>query len=80
MRFLERKSCDAQRSGSETDVEGHICPMIVALECCTSRGPTKYRRLPQKYTERIAAIFGTAEQFAAAFSEAIVITSSRLHT
>jgi PPOX class probable F420-dependent enzyme len=32
-----------------------------------------------KYTERIAAIFGTAENFAAAFTEAIVITPSRLH-
>ena len=32
-----------------------------------------------KYTERIAAIFGTVEQFAAAFSEAIVITPTRLH-
>jgi PPOX class probable F420-dependent enzyme len=32
-----------------------------------------------KYTERIAAIFGTAEQFAAQFSEAILITPSRLH-
>ncbi|MCU1361869.1 MAG: pyridoxamine 5-phosphate oxidase-related FMN-binding [Ilumatobacteraceae bacterium] len=32
-----------------------------------------------KYTERIAAIFGTAEQFATAFSEAIVITPTRLH-
>lgn len=33
-----------------------------------------------KYTERIGAIFGTAEQFAQAFSEAIVITPTRLHT
>ena len=32
-----------------------------------------------KYTERIGAIFGTAEQFAAAFSEAIVITPRKLH-
>jgi PPOX class probable F420-dependent enzyme len=32
-----------------------------------------------KYTERIAAIFGTVEQFAEAFSEAIVITPTRLH-
>ena len=39
-------------------------------------------RVPEyaaKYTERIAAIFGTVENFAAAFSEAIVITPSRLH-
>jgi len=32
-----------------------------------------------KYVERIAAIFGTPEQFGAAFSEAIVVTPSRLH-
>lgn len=32
-----------------------------------------------KYTERIGAIFGTVENFAAAFSEAIVITPIRLH-
>jgi len=32
-----------------------------------------------KYTERIGAIFGTAERFAQTFSEAIVITPTRLH-
>jgi PPOX class probable F420-dependent enzyme len=32
-----------------------------------------------KYTERIGAIFGTVERFADAFSEAIVITPTRLH-
>lgn len=32
-----------------------------------------------KYVERIGAIFGTPEQFAEAFSEAILITPSRLH-
>jgi PPOX class probable F420-dependent enzyme len=32
-----------------------------------------------KYTERIGAIFGTVEQFAESFSEAIVITPTRLH-
>ena len=32
-----------------------------------------------KYTERIGAIFGTVERFAEAFSEAIMITPSRLH-
>ena len=39
-------------------------------------------RVPQyaaKYTERIGAIFGTVEQFAEAFSEAIIITPTRLH-
>jgi PPOX class probable F420-dependent enzyme len=40
-------------------------------------------RVPEyvaKYVERIGAIFGTPERFAEAFSEAIVITPSRLHT
>jgi PPOX class probable F420-dependent enzyme len=32
-----------------------------------------------KYTERIGAIFGTVEKFGGAFTEAIVITPSRLH-
>jgi PPOX class probable F420-dependent enzyme len=32
-----------------------------------------------KYTERIAAIFGSPENFGAAFTEAIVITPTRLH-
>ena len=32
-----------------------------------------------KYTERIGAIFGTTETFAGAFTEAIVITPTRLH-
>lgn len=39
-------------------------------------------RVPEyvaKYVERIGAIFGTPERFAEAFSEAIVITPTRLH-
>jgi PPOX class probable F420-dependent enzyme len=32
-----------------------------------------------KYTERIAAIFGTVERFAALYPEAIVITQTRLY-
>lgn len=32
-----------------------------------------------KYAERVAAIFGTIERFAELFSEAIVITPTRLH-
>jgi PPOX class probable F420-dependent enzyme len=32
-----------------------------------------------KYVERIAAIFGTPERFARSFSEAIIITPTRLH-
>jgi PPOX class probable F420-dependent enzyme len=33
-----------------------------------------------KYTERIAAMFGTPEQFATLFSAAVIITPARLHT
>ena len=39
-------------------------------------------RVPEyvaKYVERIGVIFGTPERFAEAFSEAIVITPTRLH-
>jgi PPOX class probable F420-dependent enzyme len=39
-------------------------------------------RVPEyaaKYAERIGAIFGTVERFAQAFSEAIVITPTKLH-
>ena len=32
-----------------------------------------------KYTERIAALFGTPEQFAMLFSTAIIITPTKLH-
>ena len=32
-----------------------------------------------KYVERIAAIFGTPDRFARSFSEAILITPTRLH-
>ena len=33
-----------------------------------------------KYTERIAALFGTPEQFAALFSATLIITPVKLHT
>lgn len=33
-----------------------------------------------KYTERIAALFDTPEQFAAEYSTAVIITPTRLHT
>jgi PPOX class probable F420-dependent enzyme len=39
-------------------------------------------RQPQyavKYAERIGALFGTPRQFAESFSEAVIITPSRLH-
>jgi PPOX class probable F420-dependent enzyme len=51
----------------------------------TARLSNDYPRADQmpeyvaKYTERIGAIFGTAERFADAFSQAIVITATRLH-
>jgi hypothetical protein len=33
-----------------------------------------------KYTERIAAMFGTPEDFAAKFSAALIITPRKVHT
>ena len=33
-----------------------------------------------KYTERLGAMFGTPEQFAALFSAALIITPAKLHT
>src|SRR6478609_5903128 len=58
---------------------------IIRFEGTASRAPghAPADRVPDyaaKYTERIAAIFGTVEQFARTFSEAIVITPTRLHT
>ena len=57
---------------------------IIRFEGTAARAPghAPADRVPDyaaKYTERIAAIFGTVEQFARTFSEAIVITPSRLH-
>ena len=57
---------------------------IIRIEGTAVRAPDHppADRVPEyvaKYTERIGAIFGTAERFAEAFSEAIVITPSRLH-
>ena len=57
---------------------------IIRIEGTAVTAPEHPRadRVPEysaKYTERIGAIFGTAERFAELFSEAIVITPSRLH-
>jgi PPOX class probable F420-dependent enzyme len=57
---------------------------IIRIEGTAVRAPDHPRadRSPEyaaKYTERIGAIFGTVERFAEMFSEAIVITPSRLH-
>ena len=57
---------------------------IIRIEGTAARVPghPPADRVPEyaaKYTERIAAIFGTAEQFGQLFSEAIVITPTRLH-
>ena len=57
---------------------------IIRIEVTAVTAPEHPRadRVPEyaaKYTERIGAIFGTAERFAELFSEAIVITPSRLH-
>jgi PPOX class probable F420-dependent enzyme len=57
---------------------------VIRIEGTAVRAPDHARadQVPAyaaKYTERIGAIFGTVERFAEAFSEAIVITPSRLH-
>jgi len=57
---------------------------IIRIEGTAVTAPEHPRadRVPEyaaNYTERIGAIFGTAERFAELFSEAIVITPSRLH-
>src|SRR3954447_8711681 len=57
---------------------------IIRVEGTAVAAPDELRadQVPQyvaKYTERIGAIFGTAERFAQAFSEAIVITPRKLH-
>jgi PPOX class probable F420-dependent enzyme len=57
---------------------------VIRIEGTATRQPGAPRadEIPEyvaKYIERIAAIFGTAEQFADRFSEAVVITPTRLH-
>jgi PPOX class probable F420-dependent enzyme len=57
---------------------------VIRLEGTATRRPDMppADQVPEyvaKYVERIAAIFGTAERFAELFSEAVVITPTRLH-
>jgi PPOX class probable F420-dependent enzyme len=57
---------------------------VIRLEGTAARRPDlpPADQVPEyvaKYVERIAAIFGTAERFAELFSEALVITPTRLH-
>jgi PPOX class probable F420-dependent enzyme len=57
---------------------------IIRIEGTAARSPDHppADQVPEyaaKYAERIGAIFGTVERFAAAFSEPIVITPRRLH-
>ena len=57
---------------------------IIRIEGTAARAPghAPADEVPEyvaKYTERIGAIFGTAERFAGALSEAILITPTRLH-
>jgi PPOX class probable F420-dependent enzyme len=57
---------------------------VIRIEGTAVRAPghPPADRVPEyaaKYAERVAAIFGTVERFAEAFSEAILITPTRLH-
>jgi PPOX class probable F420-dependent enzyme len=57
---------------------------VIRIEGTAARAPDHPRAdqvaaYAAKYTERIAAIFGTVEKFAAAFSEPIIITPTRLY-
>ncbi|HEX3089124.1 MAG TPA: TIGR03667 family PPOX class F420-dependent oxidoreductase [Ilumatobacteraceae bacterium] len=64
-----------------TDIGRDIIRIEGTAVCATGHPPAD--QVPEyaaKYTERIGAIFGTVETFAAGFSEAIVITSTRLRT
>jgi PPOX class probable F420-dependent enzyme len=63
-----------------TDIGRDIIRIVGTAIRATDQAPAD--RVPEyvaKYVERIGAIFGTPERFAEAFSEAIVITPSRLH-
>jgi PPOX class probable F420-dependent enzyme len=63
-----------------TDIGGDVIRIEGTAVRATDHPPAD--RVPDyvaKYVERIGAIFGTPEQFAEAFPEAIVITPSRLH-
>jgi PPOX class probable F420-dependent enzyme len=57
---------------------------VIRIEGTATRQPGAPRadQVPEyvaKYVERIAAIFGTPEQFADSFTEAVVITPTRFH-
>jgi PPOX class probable F420-dependent enzyme len=58
---------------------------VIRIEGTATRQPGTPRadEVPEyvaKYVERIAAIFGTAEDFADRFTEAVVITPTKLHS
>jgi len=57
---------------------------VIRIEGTATRAPDEppADRVPayaSKYAERIGAIFGTVEHFAAVFSEPILVTPTRLH-
>jgi PPOX class probable F420-dependent enzyme len=57
---------------------------VIRIEGTAQRQPGAPRadQVPEyvaKYVERIAAIFGTPEQFADRFTEAVVVTPTKLH-
>lgn len=57
---------------------------VVRIEGTATRAPTEppadqVAEYVAKYIERIAAIFGTAQRFAALYSEPIVVSPTKLH-
>ena len=73
------------------DIEPYFCALFAreAVPICPDHGVPAVRIVPPyyehpaylaKYTERIAALFGTPEQFATLFSAALIITPAKLHT
>ena len=62
-----------------TDIGRDVIRIVGTAVRAQAPSRTVFPSTSAKYTERIGAIFGTVERFAEAFSEAIVITPSRLH-
>jgi PPOX class probable F420-dependent enzyme len=64
-----------------TDVGRNIVRLEGSAVTADDQPPAnEYPAYLAKYTERIAALFGTPEQFATLFSTPLIITPAKLHT